>query len=272
MLEFSAIEFIDLSHKFGILLGQYRKNPNPNVLGDTLSTLLVQSKRLGLRVTHTQINDWIVEIIGTNPKHAAVYSVGEGRRIQITDVTLDPTRAIHHVEMLYSTMVAEMRSILFRAIPSERTPYCDPGWLAETAIPIKFPVSLRELQLGGSCYALGQPTASVFHSMRALEPGLAALADKFNRPHAQGNWQTLIEGIESDIRALGGQAKSQQKLEDEKFFGAAASHLYFVKNAWRNHVAHTRDSYSDDEALRVLRSTSQFIESLCSRLQEPSVP
>ena len=62
--------------------------------------------------------------------------------------------------------------------------------------------------------------------------------------------------------------KSAQKSEDEKFFGAATAHLYFVKNAWRNHVAHTRDSYSDGEALKVMQRTADFVESLCGRLSE----
>jgi hypothetical protein len=105
--------------------------------------------------------------------------------------------------------------------------------------------------------------------MRALEPALTALAKPF--PHispTHENWQNIIEQIETAVRAIGQQPKSQQKIDEEKFFGAAASHLYFVKNAWRNHVAHARDSYSDDEAVKVLSRTLEFIESLCPRLQE----
>jgi hypothetical protein len=104
--------------------------------------------------------------------------------------------------------------------------------------------------------------------MRALESGLTALAKPFNVSSAHENWQNIIEQIESAVRALGNQTKSQQKIDDEKFFGAAVSHLYFVKNAWRNHVAHARDNYGDDEALRILQHSQEFIESLCPRLQE----
>src|SRR5260370_37906405 len=105
--------------------------------------------------------------------------------------------------------------------------------------------------------------------MRALEPALTAIAKPF--PHistAHENWQNIIEQIESAVRAIGQQPKSQQKIDDEKFFGAATSHLYFVKNAWRNHAAHARDSYSGDEAVRILTQTLEFIESLSPRFQE----
>lgn len=269
MLEFAACEFLELSHRFGLLLGQYRKNPDPNVLGNSLDDLITQSGKLGLKVTHGQILCWVSEIVQRDPGSVDASKLSSEGRIGIVNAHIDSDRVTHHVEMLYSTMILEMRNILFRAVPSERAVYYDPMWLADTQIPTRYPTSLAELQRAGICYALGQATASVFHSMRALEPGLASLAGRFSIPSDQGNWQTLIEQIEKEVRKLGNQATSPQKMEDEKFFGGATSYLYFVKNAWRNHVAHRRDNYADDDAFKVLNNTRQFIESLCPRLQEP---
>jgi hypothetical protein len=104
--------------------------------------------------------------------------------------------------------------------------------------------------------------------MRSLEPALSALAAPFGVSASHDNWQNIIEQIESKARNLGQQPKSQQKIDDETFYGGATSHLYFVKNAWRNHVAHTRDSYSDDEAVKIMQRSLEFVESLCPRLHE----
>lgn len=264
-MDFAAHEFIEISHRFGLLLG--RNSTDPDVLQRSLSSLLEHSHAIGLRVTHAQLVAMVLEITNDQPQSVDLKRLKEERWLDLK-ATPDQKRLVHHIELLYSTMLAEMKSISFRSVPPDRSRFCDPKWLSDTDIPNKFPISFIELQRSGDCYSLGQPTAAVFHSMRALESGLAALAEEFTIPHVQSNWQNLIEQIEAAIRKLGTQSKSQQKLDDEKFFGSAAAHLYFVKNAWRNHVSHMRESYSDGEALKILQNTYQYIESLCPRLRE----
>ena len=266
-MDFAAHEFVEISYRFGLLLGQYRTSKDPDVLQRSLSSLLEHSHAVGLRITHEQLLSMVLEITKDHPQSVDLAKLQTERWLDIK-ATPDINRLMHHIELLYSTMLAEMKSISFRAIPPDRSRFCDPKWLSDTDIPNKFPTSLIELQRAGDCYSIGQPTAAVFHSMRALESGLTALANEFKISAAQSNWQTIIEQIEAEIRKLGTQQKSQQKLDDEKFYGSAAAHLYFVKNAWRNHVAHMRESYSDGEALKILQNTYQYIESLCPRLRE----
>lgn len=264
MLEFSASRFVELSHRFGLLLGQYRKNPDPDVLKNSLTYLCENSEALGLHVTHSLIIRLFSELAQQNPSRVMF----QDGRLAINDAQLDTDRIVHHVETLYNTMISELDSIRFRAIPVDRISYFGGEWLSNTYIVNNFPTALRELQSAGRCFALGESTAAVFHATRALESGLGSLAKYFNKDFSNANWQIIIEQIESEIRNLGNQARSQQRIDDERFFGGAASHLYFVKNAWRNHVAHNRESYSDGEALSVINNTAQFIESLCPRLRE----
>jgi hypothetical protein len=115
---------------------------------------------------------------------------------------------------------------------------------------------------------LGEATGWVFHSMRALEPARGALAKEVGASFLFDNWQTVIGDIASKVRDIEKQPKSPQKIEGETFFGAVSSHLYFVKNVWRNLVVQARDTYSDIEILRVMDKTVQFIESLCPKLRE----
>jgi hypothetical protein len=241
------------------------RQPDSTSVGEKLSMLTSETSRLGLRVTKEHIDTLVTEIVNANPNCMTPTLDG---KFQFTFDTIDAKRVCHHLENIYVTMRAELGAILFRAIPKERAEYNNAEWLKKSVVQTKFPTSFKELERAGVCYSLGQPTASVFHCMRALEPALTTLAASFKISTSHEYWQKIIEQIEGAVRALGQQPKSQQKIDDETFFDSATSHLYFVKNAWRNHVAHARDSYSDDEAVRILSHTLEFIESLCPRLEE----
>jgi hypothetical protein len=273
-LEFAANDFLRICHIFGEIRGRHQSNKplRSDVYGDGLTDLLGHCGRLGFTVTRDQVYSMMVEIGNQTPGSLSIVSDGNTiQGMQVKDGKMDWDRTAHYADMLYGTLQSEIGNILFAAIPRERIEYCKPEWLKDTPIPDKFPTSLKELIRAGHCYALGEPTACVFHSMRAFEPALNALADNFAISYAQENWHNIIQQVEAAIRNLGNQPKSQQKMEDEKFFGNAASALYFVKNAWRNHVAHGRDSYSDDEAFKIMQHTVQFIESLCPRISEPGM-
>jgi hypothetical protein len=265
MLEFAAIDFVMLSHKLGKMLGVYGKGADGfKWENNEFLVLAANCQKLGLAVTADQALSLLKEVIAADPEAPEKLKKGQAFSAQ-----LDASRAGHYAETLYSTLLSELRTLLFKAIPRERTKYNNSDWLKNSIVQSKFPTSFKELDRAGTCYSLGQSTASVFHSMRALEPALAALAKPFpGISPGHENWQNIIEQVESAVRSIGQQSKSQQKIEDEKFFGAATSHLYFVKNAWRNHVAHARDSYSDDEAVKILSHTLEFVESLCPRFQE----
>lgn len=267
MYEFNAREYVELAHQLGLLLGFVSKRvPDPNLTGKALRKLLAGSNQLGLTTTREHIWNMIAEIAKDNPDKVKLLPDRSG--IVMDDAFIDTERMCHHIEAVCATLNAEIGSILFKAIARERNSYMSSVWLDGSPVSSSFPTSFKELDRAGVCYALGQSTAAVFHAMRALEPSLAALAEPFGVASTHDNWQNIINEIESKIRALGQQQKTQQKIDDEKFFGGAVSHLYFVKNAWRNHVAHTRDSYSDDEALKVIQHSKEFIESLCPRLKE----
>jgi hypothetical protein len=266
MLEFSARDYVELTYQIGLMLGASDpKKVNTQIIGERLGNLLSEARRLGLPVTNEHLDALIREMLASNP-HIDFDVDGT---VRIGNMQVDAPRFFQQIESIYTILRAELGAILFRAIPRERVKYSNAEWLKSSPVQEKFPTSFSELNRAGTSYALGQSTASVFHSMRALEPALVALAQPFgNISTAHENWQTIIEQIERAVRELGKQEKSQQKMDDETFFGAATSHLYFVKNAWRNHVAHARDSYSDDEAVKILSRTLEFVESLCPRLQE----
>lgn len=271
MLDFSAKDYVELAHRFGLLLGEGTQPSlkDPNVLGDSLTFLLINGPKLGLNVTVQHLIRMMADIAKESPQ--SVKSSPEG--FQIVDGKLAWQRMAYHIEALYSTMLAEMSSILFKAIPRERVSYCDEKWLVSTPIAEKFPVSLKELQRAGACYALGEPTACVFHSMRAIEKGLHVLAKEVgssfpDKPIEYKDWGTIIPNIESKITTLQKSTKTVKEIEDLKFFSEAAIQFMYFKDAWRNHVAHSRENYSDKEAFSILGHCQEFLSSLCPRLKE----
>lgn len=245
---------------------QFARPNEADVIGKALGDLLEHCTRLGLRVTAQHVVSYMLELSGSPD---ATKSLMKG--VFSVKGSLDRDRAAYHLETIYATLVAELGSLKCMAIPKERAQYLDSQWLKKSSLVDKFPTSARELERAGNSYAKGEPTACVFHAMRALEPALAALASPFGISTAHENWHNIIQQIEANIRKLGDQPKTEQKIDDETFFGKAASYLYFVKNAWRNHVAHARESYSDGEANKVLERTREFIDSLCPKLGEASM-
>ena len=108
--------------------------------------------------------------------------------------------------------------------------------------------------------------------MRILEIGLRALANDlkvtFPSPIELENWQSIIEKIESEIRQVNQQPKGLQKSHDLQFYSEAAKEFRYFKDAWRNHVSHSREKYVETEAFRVLSHVKDFMQHLATRLKE----
>ena len=65
-----------------------------------------------------------------------------------------------------------------------------------------FPSAIEDARCAVDCWAMGQWTASVFHSMRLVECGLNALAKDLEVDFGVDNWQNVIDRIESGIKKI----------------------------------------------------------------------
>jgi hypothetical protein len=131
-----------------------------------------------------------------------------------------------------------------------------------------FPSSEHEIQEAGKCFALNRNTACVFHAMRAMEPGLYALAKDLGFS-IQENWNKALDMIEKEIRSRSKRTHGEiWVITDEPFYTGAAVHFRIVKNAWRNHTAHLRNRYDKEQAQDILNSVVAFMRHLATRLHE----
>jgi hypothetical protein len=62
--------------------------------------------------------------------------------------------------------------------------------------------------------------------------------------------------------------KGAAKSDKLQFCSEAASQFRYFKDAWRNHVAHSRASYDSREAFAIWEHTRDFMCSIAKRLAE----
>lgn len=137
----------------------------------------------------------------------------------------------------------------------------------------KFPSTQDDILAAVDCWALCYGTASVFHAMRVLEYGLAALAGNVEITITTQTWQTVIDQIESRIRALGKELPSGLgKNERLRFLSEAAKEFVWFKDGWRNHTSHNRATYDIHQARSAMEHVRSFMTVLSRQLSEVPLP
>ncbi len=145
-----------------------------------------------------------------------------------------------------------------------------------------FPSAKEDISAAVDCYALGHNHASIHHSMMVLEFGLPALANrlrvKFNPNKA--TWKDITRGISDRVAeersAMSHAAKGSKPLSRpaakrkssylDDCEEAAIEFRYFA-NVWRNHIAHGRADYDDNDAKKVLEHVRTFMEVISTKLK-----
>jgi hypothetical protein len=186
-----------------------------------------------------------------------------------------PPKTVEEFDLLISSIKAELRALLFLFIPGHRTIYFDKKDLVSDVVKKTYPEPAGELRDAANCLATGFYTAAVFHSMRAIEIGMKALAVslgvQFNYPIEQADWANIIDQMESKIKSMKEQPKSAQKDADQKFYSEAAMQFRYFKDGWRVRVSHARENYDEPQAMSVIDHAISFFEILASRpLAQPA--
>lgn len=123
----------------------------------------------------------------------------------------------------------------------------------------------KDINSAHNCYVMDEPTASVFHSMRAAEFGLQALALRLN-PNAdleKLQWGPIIGDLSHRIEKMHDpkQPPDPDRQAKIEFYAEGLDKCRFFKR-WRDAVMHTRGFYEDPEALQVLTHMREFLQFL----------
>lgn len=169
---------------------------------------------------------------------------------------------------LLETMVHELHSVLFLPIRVSARDYLSDEQLFGNRVSSAFEDARYDIQEAGKCLALGRSTACVYHTMRVLEHGLCALADKFKIPFEHKSWNSVIEPIEKAIRDIksGQRRKPKNWKANEQFYSEAATQFMHFKNAWRNYTAHKQFTYTEESAEAIFRHVRDFMKHISGKL------
>jgi hypothetical protein len=181
---------------------------------------------------------------------------------------------IDQIKSIEKLVDKELKEKLFLYVPPERAKFW-PTFAEPHAfgsfVTGKFPSSTFEANSAAFCLATSQSTAAVFHLMRILEIGLAAIGTVFGVSLAHTNWAPAIEQIESKVRDIHKDPqwkKLSDYKEQQEFYAKATSYLAITKDAWRNHTMHVRGKYTQDEAELIFENVKAFMQKLATRLHE----
>lgn len=168
---------------------------------------------------------------------------------------------------LLDTMKRELGSCyLLHLNPKEENKYVDKFPFGEN-VTERFPLATNDIEEASKCLALHRFTASVFHSMRAVEIGLKALfkavgAEEFaGKPYP--SWHDFINKIRQAIKNKPGMSP-----EENQFYTDIVTLIEGFKLSWRNPTMHVDRIYTDEQAEDVFNAARSLMRRLAERIAE----
>ncbi|MCX6900694.1 MAG: hypothetical protein NT105_18595 [Verrucomicrobia bacterium] len=216
---------------------------------------LRQCEHLGLAATAAQVahlKDKVTFWEANAPKYQEICTLIEGIRVSLRK---------------------DFSALLFAHITSDKAKFFEQEKLFGPEVYDGFESARADIKNAGNCLAADLNTAAIFHLMRVAEWGIRALAFdrrvKFDKgPIEMQGWKAIISNVEGEIKKVSNWPKSKQRAQAEEFYNGALEEFRGFKDAWRNHVMHTRGNYNANDALGVMEHVKRFMVSLGRRITE----
>jgi hypothetical protein len=233
----------------------------------TLESISPETLKRGRQTLGSTLDDLMREVAEIPLRRPFILQI-ERLRSRVDDPAWSGADIAMLAGELLENLTLELTEYLFFAVPPTRKwMYLEPErWFGQQAVD-RFSIQ-REVRDASQCFALAQWTAAVFHSMRILELGLREIATTLQVPLAPRidteNWKNIIDQIESKIREMEALPRSPVKSQTLQVYSEAAVQFRYFKDAWRNHVMHSRSSYDEQEAQSILNHVRDFMRHVAS--------
>jgi hypothetical protein len=202
-----------------------------------------------------------VEIISLSP---------EIKRVK-DDLSFSPREKVRwQIENITNRILDELKGQSFLHVRATKVEFYDQAELFGAIVGTKFGKINGEITNAGTCFALEQYTACVFHLMRVMEHCVQRFGTKLKVSIDVKNesWANIMDHVNRAIERMPGGPKATppikptaaQKARQQKM-ALAASRLDHVRLAWRNDVMHPKAKYDEKEANEVLMNVKGFLES-----------
>lgn len=167
-------------------------------------------------------------------------------------------QAIMH--LLARVQDALQQQFFFHLIQQDVSFYGKTAAFGET-VAKKFEKSQSDIEAAGNCLALQQPTACVFHLMRAMEVAVRDLAKRVKVTITpQTTWRQMTGQMDDKIKKM---PETNDRLKHKKNdWEAARANLHHVGSVWRNSTMHPAVSYTQPQALDVFNAVRVFMTAL----------
>jgi hypothetical protein len=176
-------------------------------------------------------------------------------------------------------ILTELQTYKFVYVPPVAARFFEQDRLFGEDVYDKFQSARFEIKEAGNALAVGMHTACVFHLMRVAEVGLRALAHdrrisklprKKNAPVDMGTWEDILKELDDEIAKITQWPNKMGAVKTQalEFYNSAITEFRGFKDAWRNHVMHTRREYLKEDALGVMEHVKRLMITLSSRISE----
>ena len=172
----------------------------------------------------------------------------------------------------------------FLRVPVSLRRYVDNDTLFGSSVATAFPSANMDLRAAGNCLAADCNTAAVFHLMRAVEWALRALGTHlgFRQLRAQKKsgkrkyvpishleWEKVIDQLQLRVdRRVEKMRPGKRKQGIQQFYYPLLQEIRAIRDAWRNHVMHSRSEYSGADALAIMGHVERLMVTLATRVSE----
>lgn len=203
---------------------------------------------------------------------------GAGPFYMAARVGLTWQEAHNELRVLRQAIEADLEKSTFAFIPRRNAELLERMAHDWQAVWTALADTKTDIEAGINCATLEQYTASVFHFMRAVEWGLRAFCYHLGfknvksmkksglvilTPIEHMTWDSILNQLRlkanEKINKIN-RGNKRQKLQE--FYHQAISEVEGFKDAWRNHVMHSRKTYSPEDATAVVAHVRRFLNLL----------
>jgi len=170
-----------------------------------------------------------------------------------------------HISYITERIIDDLEKTNFLFVPSSKEKYYQNKNLFGESIGNSFPKAAEDISRAGSCFALDQNTACVFHLMRVMEHCVQRFGRKLRvaLDPAKESWHQIMLHVNTKITSMpGGKNATRAQNKKKQDYAMAAGRLDHVRIVWRNDVMHPKATYDESEAREVLNAVEAFLNSV----------
>jgi hypothetical protein len=202
---------------------------------------------------------------------------------------LDAPRLEREAMRAHDALLDGFNKIGWVFVPIHLTKYLHQKALFGDEVAKRFPNAVDDIRAAGNCLAVGCDTAAVFHLMRVVEHGLRAFAKhlgvrrmihqkrsslgivigKRYTPVAYETWDKILNSLPKRVeKRLNRLRPGPTKQQWQGFYSTVLIDINAIREAWRNHVMHTRQDVTPLEAEGIKVRVEGIMHTLAKRLRE----